>query len=152
MAEYEQLQYPFDRQVEVRFNQEVNGMVADLVYLDGEPVPYQTSFTIDSDMDFRHLEFAALHMPSAQEIVVSGYVVPAELLNWYLRSRISSPDAAEYEDFKPEGFGGYFIEESEMQRITEMLNAQRDDEALGYALGGGMPGVPRPNTKLRVGV
>lgn len=149
MPEDEQLQYPFDKQVEVKFNVELpGGGAADLVYLDGEPVPHQTSLTIDSDMDFRRLEFAVLHMPSAQEIVVSGYVVPAELLNWYEQYR---PGEVEVEEFEPEGFGGYFIEESHMRRITEKLNAASRRDEIELREMASRPGVPRLHTKLRVG-
>lgn len=144
MAEYEQLQYPFDKQVEVRFNVELpGGGVADLVYLDGEPVPHQTSLSIDSDMDFRHLEFAVLHMPSVQEIVVSGYVIPWTLLDWYNNHK----QLREVERFEPEGFGGYFIDEGDMQRITEELNASSSEGTLLR----GEAGVPRRHTRLKIG-
>lgn len=145
MAEYDQLQYPFDKQVEVKFNVELpGGGVADLVYLDGEPVPHQTSLTIDSDMDFRWFEFAVMHMPSVQEIVVSGYVIPWTLLDWYWNH---DRQRREIERFEPEGFGGYFIEDSFMQKITEMLN----DSSKEYTMLRGEAGVPRLYTRLRVG-
>lgn len=131
-ADYPQLEYPFGKKIQVVFDP---NPMQDRVYLDDESVLGLRAVNVDSDMGERSVVFTVVHLPSAQEIRVEGYVVNAEQFNllWPYGPNLS-PDHERVPPVEGEGIVGYFVEDSDMRRIRDAVDnmAPEDREKLSW--------------------
>lgn len=69
---YEHLKYPYGKPIEVKLGQTVRD---DRIFIDGKMISGLKDVQIDSGMEVREVTFTVVHYPSAQDIVVSGYLI-----------------------------------------------------------------------------